>query len=105
MYVILETGGRQYRVQKNEEFLVNRISGKESSIVKFKNILFAKERNAYHVGTPYLKDAYVACEVVSHPRAKKVIAFKYKRRKSSKRKVGHRQDLTRLRVKEIKISS
>lgn len=103
MYAIIETGGGQYKVGKDEEFLVNRIAGKQSGIVKFKNILFAKEKNSYHIGTPYVKDAYVTCEILSHPRAKKVIAFRYKRRKSYKRKVGHRQDLTRLRVKEIKV--
>ncbi len=103
MYVILETGGRQYKLEKNDEFLVNRIAGKERGVVKFKHILFAKEKNAYHTGKPYIKDASVTCEILSHPRGKKVIAFKYKRRKSKKRKVGHRQDLTRLKVKEIKI--
>ena len=103
MYIVAEIGGKQYRLEKNEEFLVNRIAGKEASVVRLKNILFAKERNTCHVGTPYIKDAYAACEILSHLRGKKVIAFKYKRRKSSKRKKGHRQDLTRLRVKEIKI--
>ena len=103
MYVIVEAGGRQYKLEKNEEFLMSRVPGKESSVVKFKNILFAKEKNAYHVGTPHIKDAYVTCEILSHPRAKKVIAFKYKRRKAQKRTVGHRQDLTKLRVKEIKV--
>jgi len=103
MYVILEAGGKQYRLEKDDEFLVNRISGKERGVVKFKHILFAKEKSTYHAGKPYIKDAYVACEILSHPRGKKVIAFKYKRRKSKKRKVGHRQDLTRLKVKEIKI--
>jgi len=103
MYAIIEASGRQYKIEKDTEFLVNRMEGKPSSVVKFKHVLFAKERNAYHVGRPYLKDAYVSCEILSHPRGKKVIAFKYKRRKSYKRKVGHRQDLTRLRVKEIKV--
>ena len=103
MYIILEVDGRQHKLEKNDEFLVSRVSGKESSLVKFKNILFAKEKNAYHVGTPLIKDAYVTCEILSHPRAKKVIAFKYKRRKAQKRTVGHRQDLTKLRVKEIKV--
>jgi len=55
------------------------------------------------VGTPYIKEAYVTCEILSHPRAKKVVAFKYKRRKGYKRKVGHRQDLTKLKVKEIHV--
>ena len=103
MYVILEAGGKQYKLEKNGEFLVNRIAGKKTGIVKFKHILFAKEKNTCHTGKPYIKDAYVACEILSHPRGKKVFAFKYKRRKSQKRKVGHRQDLTRLKVKEIKI--
>ena len=103
MYIILEAGGKQYKLEKNDEFLVNRIAGKEASVVKFKHILFAKEKNAYRAGNPYIKDAYATCEILSHPRAKKVVAFKYKRRKGYKRKVGHRQDLTRLKVKEIKI--
>ena len=103
MYAILREGGKQYRVEKDDEFFVNRLPGKEASLVKLKHVMFAKEKNTYHVGNPYIKDAYVACEVISHPRAKKVIAFKYKRRKSKKRLVGHRQDLTKLRVKEIKI--
>lgn len=104
MYAIIEIGGRQYRVEKNSEFLTNRVLGKATSIVKFKKVLFGKDKASYAVGTPYLKDAYVSCEILEHPRAKKVVAFKYKRRKSSKKKVGHRQDLTKLRVKEIKLS-
>ena len=103
MYAIIETGGRQYRISKNDVFLTNRIEGKPQGLVKFKNVLFAKEKNSYHVGEPYLKDSYVTCEILSHPRAKKVIAFKYKRRKSSRKTVGHRQDLTKLKVKEIKV--
>lgn len=103
MYIVLEVGSKQYRLEKNDEFLVNRIAGRTQGVVKFKNVLFAKEKNAYHAGAPYIKDAYVTCEILSHPRGKKVVAFKYKRRKSSKRKVGHRQDLTRLKVKEIHV--
>lgn len=103
MYAIVEVSGRQYKLEKNTEFLVNRMEGSPPGTIKLKNILFAKEKNAYHIGKPYIKDAYVTCEILSHPRGKKVIAFKYKRRKSKKWKVGHRQDLTRLRVKEIKI--
>lgn len=101
MYAVLEVGGRQYRLQKNDEFLVNRIPGKTESVVKLKNVLFAREKNGYRAGNPYIKDSYVTCEIVAHPRAKKVTAFKYKKRKSQKRKVGHRQDLTRLKVTEI----
>ena len=103
MYAIVETSGRQYKIEKGMEFYVSRMPGKSSSVVKLKNILFAGDKSSYKVGTPYLKDAYATCEIIAHPRAKKVIAFKYKRRKSKKRTVGHRQDLTRLKVKEIKV--
>ena len=102
MYAVIEMGGRQYKLEKDDVFLANRISGEPSSVVKFKDILFIKDKTTCHVGQPYVKNAYVACEVLAHPRAKKVFAFKYKRRKGYKRKVGHRQDLTRLRVKDIK---
>jgi len=103
MYVIIEASGRQYRLEKGEEFVVSRIPGKEAGAVKFKNVLFAGDKTSYKVGRPHIKDAYVSCQIVSHPRAKKVIAYKFKRRKSQSRKVGHRQDLTRLKVKEIKV--
>lgn len=103
MYVVLEVGGKQYRLEKGNEFLVNRISTRKSDEIKLKNILFAKKGSSYYVGSPYLKSAYISCEILSHPRGKKVIAFKYKRRKSQKRKVGHRQDLTKLKVKDIVI--
>ena len=105
MYAIVSLAGRQYKLEKGTEFLTNRMLGKESSVIKLKDVLFAKEKNAYHVGTPYIKSAFVSCEIIDHPRAKKVVAFKYKRRKSSKRTVGHRQDLTRLKVKEISLAA
>jgi len=103
MYVILETGGKQYKVAKGDTLLVNRVSGKKEAVVKLKNILFARSGNSYHIGKPHVKDAYLTCEIVSHPRARKVVAFKYKRRKGQKTKIGHRQDLTELKVKEIHI--
>ncbi|MFH1380590.1 MAG: 50S ribosomal protein L21 [Candidatus Omnitrophota bacterium] len=105
MYVVLETCGKQYKLEKNDEFAVNRISGKKAGLIKLKNIILAKEKTDYKIGQPYLKDAYVTCEILEHARGRKVIAFKYKRRKSYKKKTGHRQDLTILKVKEIKLSA
>jgi len=103
MYAIIEASGRQYRVEKNTEFIVSRIAGKPAGVVKFKNVLFVKEKSTFHIGKPDIKDACVTCEILSHLRGGKATAFKYKKRKSYKRKVGHRQDLTRLKVKEIKV--
>ena len=103
MYAIVEIGGRQEKVEKGSSIAVNRLARKENSDFKLSHILFARKGNAYHIGNPYIKGAHVDCEVIAHTRGRKVIAFKYKKRKSYHRKVGHRQDLTVLKVKEIHI--
>ena len=97
MYVIIEVGGKQEKIEKGTELAINRVSKKEGSDLKISHVLFAKKGNTYHIGKPYLKGANVDCQVLSHMRAKKVIAFKYKKRKSYHRKIGHRQDLTLLK--------
>ena len=66
-------------------------------------VLLAKDGNSIHVGTPYLKSAHVTCEVLGSVKGDKLIAFKYKKRKSERKKIGHRQDLLRLKVKSIDI--
>jgi len=101
MYAIVEIGGRQEKVEKGSEFEVNRLNKKPGTVAKLQHVVFAKKGNAYVVGTPYIKGGSVECEVVSHTRGDKVVAFKFKRRKSYHRKIGHRQDLTVLKVKEI----
>jgi large subunit ribosomal protein L21 len=102
MYVIVEVAGKQYRVSKNAEFDVDRLDAKTGKSVKVKHVLLLSDGKKIEVGSPYVKDAEVTCDVVRHLRGKKVIAFKYKRRKGQKKTIGHRQDLTRLKVKEIK---
>jgi large subunit ribosomal protein L21 len=103
MYAVVETGNKQYKVAKNDVILVERIKAKEGGVVKLSKILLAKEGNSTHVGTPYIKGSSIICEVLKHVRGDKVIAYKYKRRKSSKKKIGHRQELTKLKIKEIEI--
>lgn len=101
MYAIIQLGGRQERVEKGGSFTVNRMPQKEGNTAKLSQVLFAKKGNAYLIGTPYIKGASVECEVVKHTRGDKVVAFKYKKRKSSKHKKGHRQEETVLKVKDI----
>jgi large subunit ribosomal protein L21 len=103
MYAILEVGGKQEKVEKGTEIVVNKIEEKEGTNLKVKEVLFAKKGAKYHIGTPYIKGAVVVCDVVSHLRGDKVISFKFKRRKSYKRKIGHRQELTKLKVTDIVI--
>ena len=104
MYAVIETGGKQYKVAKNDVILVEKLAAKDGSEVKINKVLLAKEGNSIHVGDPYLKSSHVTCEVLGQVRQDKVIAFKYKRRKSEKKKIGHRQDVTKLKVKEIEIA-
>jgi len=104
MYAVIELQGTQVRVTKDDKIRVNRISDVKAKTLKFKNVLFGKKGASYLVGTPHVKDAYVECEVIGNTRGKKVIAFKYRDRKSSQSKKGHRQELTELRVKDIHFS-
>jgi large subunit ribosomal protein L21 len=104
MYAVIETGGKQYKVAKNDTILVDRLDAKEGGTIKIDKVLLAKDGASLHIGSPFLKGSEVVCEVLSHPRGDKVIAYKYKRRKSEKKKIGHRRDLTELKIKEIEIA-
>ena len=103
MYAVIETGGKQYKVAKNDVIIVDKLDAKDGSAVKLNKVLMAKDGASVHVGNPYLKSSSVTCEVISQVKADKVVAFKYKRRKSEKKKIGHRQKMTKLKVKEIEI--
>jgi len=102
MYAIVETGSKQYRVEKNSTIEIERLEQGKTKEVKLGNVLFISDKKDTAVGDPYIKGAYVMCDVVGEKRAKKVISFKYRRRHaSSKKKIGHRQGYTVLKVKEI----
>jgi len=102
MYAIIEVGGKQYKVAKNDILEVekqNKKTGEEITLDKV--LLFSKEKEI-KIGQPYLKEVKVEAQVLANFKAKKVTSFKYRRRKSSHWKKGHRQQLTRLKIKEIK---
>ena len=101
MYAVVETGGKQYKVAKNDIILVEKLKAKAGGEVKLSNVLLTKDGNSIHVGNPYVKGAHVVCESMGEVRLRKVVAFKYKKRKSEKKKIGHRQAATKLKVKEI----
>ncbi|MFA6609820.1 MAG: 50S ribosomal protein L21 [Candidatus Omnitrophota bacterium] len=104
MYVVVETGGKQYKVAKNETFLAEKMEAKAGETVTLDKVLLANDDDSVLVGTPYLEGSTVTCEVMGDVKLDKVIAFKYKRRKSEKKKIGHRSQMTELKVKEIKIA-
>ncbi len=104
MYAIVETGSKQYKVQKGDVLDVERLDIEPGKEIKLDRVLFCSKGKSYEIGMPYIKNAKVVCEVVSQPRGEKLFAFKYRRRKNSRKKIGHRQELTRLKVKELEIA-
>lgn len=107
MYAIIETGGKQYKVEENVEFRTEKIGEvTEGDQVKFDRVLMISEsdqdgKGKTDFGKPYLKGAKVKAKVVNQGRGEKITIFKYKKRKRYRRKMGHRQPYMKLQVTEI----
>ncbi len=101
MYAIIETGGKQYRVQKDDVIDVELLETGKGDKIEFKHVLFFNDGKASKVGAPYVANSTVIGELVGEVKGPKVVSFKYKRRKNYHRKVGHRQKYTRVKIKEI----
>jgi large subunit ribosomal protein L21 len=100
MFAVFKTGGKQYRVAADDVLNVDKIEGEPGEIVEFGEVLLLGGDNVT-LGAPTVAGATVAAEVVEQARGPKIIAFKKRRRKNSRRKRGHRQDYTRIRITEI----
>src|SRR5262245_7693715 len=100
MFAVIKTGGKQYRVAADDLLKVEKIKGEPGEIVQFGEVLVVSGDSAT-LGTPTVAGASVAAEVVEQGRGPKVIAFKKRRRKNSRRKRGHRQEFTLVRITEI----
>ena len=100
MYAVIKTGGKQYRVVAEDVLRVDRVEAEPGAVVEFGEVLAVGGEGTV-VGTPTVAGATVAAEVLDHVRGEKVIAFKKRRRKNSRRKRGHRQEFTLVRVTEI----
>lgn len=102
MYAVLETGGKQYKVAAGDTLEVERLEAAAGDTVTLGRVLLVSKDGQTSVGTPTVASASVVADVVSHIRGPKTIAFKMRRRKGYHRTVGHRQELTVIKVKEIK---
>lgn len=100
MYAIIETGGKQYRVEEGSKIVVEKLAAQAGSDVTLDKVLMVGDVDC-KVGAPYLAGAAVTAEVVEQGRGPKVMVFKRRRRKDSKTLRGHRQDCTTIRVKSI----
>jgi large subunit ribosomal protein L21 len=100
MFAVIKTGGKQYRVAAEDVIKVERIKGDQGEIIQFGEVLLLGG-DSVTLGAPTVAGASVAAEVVEQGRGPKVIAFKKRRRKNSRRKRGHRQEFTMVRITEI----
>ncbi len=103
MYAIIETGSKQYRVEKDTVLSVEKLPV-EKGTVTFDRVLFASNGDKISFGTPLVKGAKVTAEVLQQYKDKKVIAFKMRRRRGYHRTRGHRQNLTKVKITEIQFS-
>ena len=101
MYAVIKTGGKQYRVAADEVLEVEKLDGEPGSLLKFGEVLMLGDNGAITVGKPVVSGASVTAEILEQGRGPKLINFKKRRRKNSRRKKGHRQDLTRVRILEV----
>jgi large subunit ribosomal protein L21 len=104
MFAIIKTGGKQYRVAVGDQVTVERIAGEVGTEVRLEEVLALGGEGQAVVGTPLVSEAAVRARIVGQPRGAKVIVFKKKRRKNYRRKRGHRQELTMLKVVAIEHS-
>lgn len=98
MYAVIKTGGKQYKVAEDDVIRVERLNGEAGDTVEINEVLMVGGEGAPRIGTPFVEGAMVAAEVVEQTRAGKIIVFKKKRRHNYRRKHGHRQNLTALRI-------
>ena len=101
MFAVIKTGGKQYRVAADDVITVEKLAGEPGDVVAFESVLMVGEGADATIGTPTVEGATVAGEVVDQTRGPKLIAFKKRRRKNSRRKRGHRQHLTMVKITEI----
>jgi large subunit ribosomal protein L21 len=101
MYAVIKTGGKQYRVQPDDVLEIERLPGEPGDMIEFSQVLMLSGESGFEVGTPIISDAMVAAELVEQTRGDKIKVFKKKRRKHYRRTMGHRQDLSQIRITEI----
>lgn len=102
MFAVVKTGGKQYKVSSGDVIKVEKLEGEAGGKIKLDEVLFVGGEKTAKVGTPTVKGASVEAEIIAQDRGPKIIVFKKKRRQNYRRKKGHRQDLTVLRIKDIK---
>ena len=100
MYAVIKTGGKQYRVQKDDVIYVEKLDAKEGDAVNFEVLMLGKDDGVV-IGTPVVEGAKVEGEVLGQVKSAKVVVYKYKSKKNERRNQGHRQPYTKVKITEI----
>jgi large subunit ribosomal protein L21 len=101
MYAVIKTGGKQYRVAQGEDIKVEKITGEAGDNVVFDQVLLAEVDENIRIGNPYLENAKVIGRLKGHGKNRKIVIFKYKRRKVFRKTRGHRQEYSLVRIESI----
>ncbi|HAY22994.1 MAG TPA: 50S ribosomal protein L21 [Desulfobacterales bacterium] len=104
MYAIVQTGGKQYRVQPGDVLRVERLAGEVGDDITLDQVLLVAAEDEFQVGRPLIDGALIRGQILRQGRARKILVFKKKRRKDYRRLQGHRQQYTALQVKEIRLA-
>jgi large subunit ribosomal protein L21 len=103
MYAVLTTGGKQYKVQEGEVLRFEKLEGEIGASVSFDNVLMVSDGETVQIGQPALENVVVHGHIAEQDKTKKFFVFKYKRRKRYRRKQGHRQDYTSVKIDRIEV--
>ena len=103
MYAIVESGGKQYKVEPGDIIRVEKLPGNKDDEVLFDKVLFVSDKEKIELGHPFIKDAKVKGKILNQGRSKKVVVFKFRRRKRYHKKRGHRQYLTTVKIENIEL--
>ena len=103
LYAIAETSGQQFWFEIDRYYDIDRLNAKEKEKITLEKVLLLKDKDSITIGKPYVKGAKIELEVVSHKRDKKILIYKMRPKKKTRRKMGHRQELTRVMVRSISL--
>ena len=101
MYAVIETGGKQYRVQEGDVLFVEKIDAEEGQVIDFDKVLVLSKEGDLTVGKPFIEGAKVEGSVLEQGKSKKIVVFKYKAKKNYRKKQGHRQPYTKVKIEKI----